>query len=107
MPTNINLQKLHRLRLQWLERNASLRALSEDLRQLTGHHGRTEPAGTVQSEGDYQHAFSLRTRIAELELEVAPMGALVVALETYAAKVTGRTSPPARSGPLTSREVAA
>ena len=104
MRTDTDHQKLHRLRMRWLESCAALRALSEDWRQLAGHHGRTVPADTVDSEADRQHAYFLKQRITELELETAPLGVLVRNLEAFAA--VGQ-SPTARSGPLTSREVAA
>jgi hypothetical protein len=83
----IDFAKLARLQMAFTEKNAALRGMGEEYRRLIGHTARSESPGYVQSDAEFQRVHALKKRIAELELETAPLGQLVASLERYASGV--------------------
>ena len=99
MKTPIDYAKFQRLQMAFSERTATLRGLSDEHRHLIGHTGLAvtpnvllvdgrETPGYVAPPWEVQRVHALKKRIAELEVETAPLGELVASLERYVKAAT-------------------
>ena len=83
MTPAVDTVKLQRLRMDLLEKSASLRGLSEAYRR------ELEPVitlpGDPEREVDHAHVAALKERMDALEAECAPLARLMTACERYAA----------------------